>query len=69
MNAYEEMLDILACPACKAKVELKPDHSGFKCVACHRFYRINDEIPDFNIDHATIEDGGGGDKEAVAPPL
>src|SRR5205814_1912293 len=28
MAISEDLLEILACPACKAKVELKPDGSG-----------------------------------------
>jgi len=46
-----------ACPACKAKVELKPDGSGLKCVECMRVYPIRDDIPVMLVDEATIEDG------------
>ena len=51
-----ELLEILACPACKAKVELKPDGNALKCVQCHRVYPIRDDIPVMLIDEATIED-------------
>ncbi len=30
MSISPDLLEILACPACKAKVELKPDGSGFE---------------------------------------
>ena len=30
MAISQELLEILACPACKAKVELKPDGSGLE---------------------------------------
>jgi uncharacterized protein YbaR (Trm112 family) len=55
MAISQDLLEILACPACKAKVELKPDGSGLKCVECHRLYPIRDDIPVMLIDEATIE--------------
>ena len=40
MPVSEQLLEILVCPACRAKVELKPDGSALKCVALgHRVYR------------------------------
>ena len=56
MAISQDLLEILACPACKAKVELKPDGSALKCVQCHRVYQIRDDIPVMLIDEATIED-------------
>jgi len=56
MPISEQLLEILVCPACRAKVELKPDGSALKCVACRRVYPIRDDIPVMLIDEATIED-------------
>jgi uncharacterized protein YbaR (Trm112 family) len=56
MAISKDLLDILACPACKAKVELKADGSGLKCVRCQRVYPIRDDIPVMLIDEARIED-------------
>ena len=56
MAVSGELLEILACPACKAKVELNPDGSALKCVECKRVYPIRDDIPVMLIDEATIED-------------
>ncbi len=56
MAISQDLLEILACPACKAEVRLKPDESGLKCVECHRVYPIRDDIPVMLIDEATIED-------------
>jgi uncharacterized protein YbaR (Trm112 family) len=50
------LLEILICPACRAKVELKPDGSGLRCVSCHRVYPIRDEIPVMMADEAHVED-------------
>ncbi len=55
MTISPELLEILACPQCKAEVFLKEDGSGIKCKECHRVYPIRDEIPVMLIDQATIE--------------
>ncbi len=59
MAISTDLLEILVCPACRAKVELKEDGSGLKCVECHRVYPVRDEIPVMLIDEATIEEDGG----------
>lgn len=56
MAISEQLLEILVCPSCHAKVELKPDGSGLKCVDCKRVYPIRDDIPVMLIDEATVED-------------
>ena len=56
MAISPELLEILACPACKAKVDMKADGSGLKCVECKRVYPIRDEIPVMLVDEATVED-------------
>ena len=57
MPISEDLLEILACPACKAKVELTADGNGLKCVECRRVYPIRDDIPVMLVDEATIENG------------
>ncbi len=56
MAISEDLLEILACPACKSRVELKADASGLRCVSCHRVYPVRDDIPVTLIDEATIEE-------------
>jgi uncharacterized protein len=56
MSINPDFLEILRCPACKDKVELKADSSGLKCVNCHRVYPIRDEIPVMLVDEAIIEE-------------
>jgi uncharacterized protein YbaR (Trm112 family) len=63
MAISEDLLEILACPACKAKVELKADGSGLRCVECCRIYPIRDDIPVMLVDEATIEDDMGNPQE------
>ncbi|MEK6281487.1 MAG: Trm112 family protein [Acidobacteriota bacterium] len=57
MAISQDLLEILACPLCKARVELKADGSGLKCVECRRVYPVRDDIPVMLIDEAKIEDG------------
>ena len=56
MAISQDLLEILACPACKSKVELKSDGSGLKSQECKRVYPIRDDIPVMLIDEAVIED-------------
>jgi uncharacterized protein YbaR (Trm112 family) len=56
MAIDDRLLEILACPACKADVKLKEDGNGLKCVQCKRVYPIKDDIPIMLIDEAKIEE-------------
>ena len=55
MALSKELLDILVCPVCKAKVNLKEDGTGLKCVSCNRVYPVRDDIPIMLIDQAIVE--------------
>lgn len=46
----KELLDILACPACKGDVDLK--ENKIVCRKCNRKYPIKDGIPIMLIDEA-----------------
>ena len=52
-----ELLEILRCPKCTSKVELKPDESGLKCTnaECALVYPIRDEIPVMIVEEAKVE--------------
>ena len=47
-----ELLDVLACPKCKQKVELAEDGSALICEADRLRYRIDDGIPVMLIEEA-----------------
>lgn len=55
MPVDKELLEILACPACKTPVQLVKDGTALKCNQCHRVYPIKDDIPVMLIDEATVE--------------
>lgn len=49
MPISKELLDILACPACKADLDYA--NETLTCVKCKRTYPIIDDIP-----HLLVED-------------
>jgi uncharacterized protein YbaR (Trm112 family) len=55
MPVDPELLEILACPSCKTKVDLVKDGTALKCAQCKRVYPIKDDIPVMLLDEATVE--------------
>lgn len=55
MPVDPQLLEILACPACKTPVRLVNGDQALKCDSCHRVYPIKDDIPVMLIDEATVE--------------
>ena len=57
MAIKPELLEILRCPKCKSKVELRQDGSALKCVnaECRLVYPVKDDIPVMIIEEATVE--------------
>ena len=49
MPISQDLLEILICPACRARVELKEDSSALVCQNCGRGYPIQDGIPSMLI--------------------
>ncbi len=45
MSISQQLLEILACPACKGPVELTPAGDGLICHPCRLLYEIRDGIP------------------------
>jgi len=48
----KELLDILACPQCKGKIELSEDENALLCHTCQLAYDIRDGIPVMIIEEA-----------------
>ena len=57
MTLDPKLVNILACPLCKAEVKLTADGNGLKCAVCHRVYPVRDGIPVMLIDEATVDPG------------
>ena len=52
MGISKELLEILACPACKNEVYLTEDGKWLVCSRCKLKYPIMDDIPVMLIDKA-----------------
>ena len=52
MGIKKELLDILACPKCKARVKLTEKEDGLICEHCRLVYEIREDIPIMLIDEA-----------------
>lgn len=52
MALSKELLDILACPKCKAPVTLTQAQDGLVCEACAVVYPVRDDIPVMLMDEA-----------------
>jgi len=54
MAISQELLEMLRCPVCKARVHMEPDKGGLKCESCRRVYPIRDDIPVMLAEEAQI---------------
>ncbi|MCS6884614.1 MAG: Trm112 family protein [Acidobacteriota bacterium] len=52
-NNLERLIEKLACPVCKTKVELIS--SGLRCTKCRRVYPVIDGIPVMLVEEARSE--------------
>jgi uncharacterized protein YbaR (Trm112 family) len=52
MPISQELLEMLACPKCKAPVKLSEERGGFVCETCRLLYPMVDDIPNFLIEEA-----------------
>lgn len=50
----KELLDILACPACKGNILYDEENEKLNCQKCKRRYPIRDGIPVMLIDEAEL---------------
>jgi uncharacterized protein len=57
MAISPELLEILVCPKCKTKVELKPNGKTLQCTnpECALVYPIKDDIPVMLVEEAKQE--------------
>lgn len=48
----KELLELLACTACKGPLEYRESEQKLVCRKCHLAYRIEDDIPNMLLDEA-----------------
>jgi len=59
----KELLDILACPACKGSIVYDQKNEKLNCQKCNRRYPIRDGIPVMLIDEAELPGKKEGSKQ------
>ncbi|THB66533.1 MAG: Trm112 family protein [Desulfovibrio sp.] len=52
MALNKDLLEILACPKCKADITPTPNEDGLVCGPCGVVYPVKDEIPVMLVDKA-----------------
>jgi hypothetical protein len=57
MSLDPKLLEIIACPKCRGRLESKPDGSALVCHACRLAYPIVDEIPNLITEDAQLLPG------------
>ena len=51
---WKDLLNKLACPACKQSLVIGPEGTDLRCSGCRRIYPVQDDIPILLIDRATM---------------
>ena len=51
---WTDIIDRLACPACKSPLTVSANRDSLKCASCKRVYPVQDDIPILLVDQATI---------------
>ncbi len=54
----EQLLELLACPACDDRPPLRLEGETLVCDECHRIYPIVDGIPELLVESATLPEDG-----------
>lgn len=62
MALKKDLIDILACPQCRGKLDLKPAEDGLGCAKCAVVYPVKDEIPIMLVDQVIPEKDWTGSK-------
>ena len=57
MNLDPALLDILACPNCRADLRVDDSASELVCTSCGYAYPVRDDIPVLLVDEARRPDG------------
>ena len=52
LNLMPDLLDLLVCPSCRAKLDYTDDAEGMACGGCGLVYRIEDDIPILLVEEA-----------------
>ena len=53
MAIHPELLELIRCPKCHGKLDLRPSDGNLACAACKLLYAVMDDIPQLLIEEAT----------------
>ena len=62
MPIKKELLEILACPACRGSMIHDEEKDTLNCLSCLRAYPIRDEIPVLLVEEASMSADAGQPK-------
>ena len=65
VNLDPALLDILACPNCRADLRVDDAASELVCTGCGFAYPVRDDIPVLLVDEARRPDGGSASPDAT----
>jgi uncharacterized protein YbaR (Trm112 family) len=51
---WKDLIDKLACPACKQPLVIGQQGSNLRCTGCRRIYPVQDDIPILLVERATL---------------
>jgi uncharacterized protein len=69
MNLDPELLEILACPACRAGLAVDESAGELVCTGCGLAYPVRDDIPVLLVDEARRPEASGPDEPRTGEPL
>ena len=61
VNLDPALLEILACPNCRAELRVDDSRDELVCTSCGYAYPVRDDIPVLLVDEARRPDGAPGD--------
>ena len=67
MTIDDDLLAILACPACHAPLRVDEAAEELVCTGCRRAYPVRDDIPVLLVDQARLPEPADGGEPAEPP--
>ncbi len=69
MSVDPQLLEMLACPACRGEIKPLEAEKGLECARCGRVYPVRDGIPVMLVDEAAPPTRPSGQDAAGTPRI
>ncbi len=69
MSVDSELLEMLACPACRGEIRPLEEETGLECSQCGRVYPVRDGIPVMLVDEAAPPTRSSGKDDVRTPRI